>query len=117
MSENPYLAPQTFDTPLTQHSQAELIRQEHIKTEASIKSIGILYYLGSIAIVIAAVASLSAVADPEANHAVILGIAVLIVLGILQFFVGMAVRKFKPWSRIAVGIFSGIGLLGFQWAP
>ncbi len=37
----------------------------------------------------------------------------LLALGIAQFIVGAAVRKLKLWSRIGVGILSGIGLLGF----
>ena len=40
------------------------------------------------------------------------GVALLIV-GILQFVVGFEIRKLKSWARIAAGIMSGIGLLGF----
>ena len=43
MEINPYAAPQSQVLQAT--SQDELIRQEHINTEASIKSVGLLYYL------------------------------------------------------------------------
>lgn len=124
MSENPYSAPQTFDTPPSLNSEAEAIRKEHIKTEASIKSIGILYYLGSMGIFVVALSMLMASGSDETNTvrdgrvagllgATWLGAALLGALAVFQFVTGTAIRKFKPWSRIAVGILSGIGLLGF----
>ena len=91
-------------------SGAEQIRTEHIKHEASVKSIGLLYFLGG---------------------------TVLLLLGLLSFFGGQAVsvlaglafagigagqiataiglRKLKSWARIPTGILSGIGLLGFPF--
>ncbi|GAA5122349.1 hypothetical protein JIN84_09860 [Luteolibacter yonseiensis] len=119
MSENPYTAPQTFDIPPSQDGEAELIRKEHLKTEASIKSIGILYYLGSIGILVIALSMLMASGSGETDNtgvvgaAELTGVALLGALAVFQFVTGMAVRKFKTWARIAVGILSGIGLLGF----
>lgn len=42
MEINPYAAPQSQILQST--SQDELIREEHINTEATLKSVGILYY-------------------------------------------------------------------------
>ncbi len=115
MNENPYEAPQSFDAPPNPISDAETVRLEHLKTEASIKSIGILYYLGGAVLVLASIAGFGAFEKTEgiedlAGQATV---AVFFALAIAQFIVGSAVRKLKPWSRIGIGILSGIGLLGF----
>ena len=114
MTENPYEAPQTFDNIIAPPSDAETVRREHLNTEASIKSIGILYYLGGIAVLFMAVGSAMNPGTQEDYILINYGVAALLLaLGIFQFIAGTAVRKFKPWSRIAIGILSGIGLLGF----
>jgi hypothetical protein len=114
MTENPYEAPLTFDNPVAEPGDAETVRREHLKTEASVKSIGILYYLGGIAILLMAFRYLTTAGTKEAIPLASYGIAgLLLALGIFQFIAGAAVRKFKPWSRIAVGILSGVGLIKF----
>lgn len=113
MTENPYEAPQIFDAPNVPSSDAEAVRRYHLKTEASIKSIGILYYLGGIVSLLVSVSSIVNTGSQKSETPLLTyGIAIgLFLLAIFQFFAGAAVRKFKPWSRIAVGILSGIGLL------
>jgi len=114
MSENPYQAPQTFEIPASQFTDAEAIRQAHIKTEASIKSVGILYWLAAIAVVIASIPIITAAIDHSDMTVLQLATGVgLLALGILQFIVGFEIRRLKGWARIAVAILSGIGLLGF----
>lgn len=115
MTENPYQTPQNIDAPSTPPSDAVKVRREHIKTEASIKSVGILYFLGSFALLAAGVVDLAAIADAPtvADLPRYAAAAALIGLGVAQFIVGAAVRKLKPWSRIGIGIMSGLGLLGF----
>jgi hypothetical protein len=44
MEQNPYAAPQS--QVLQSTTSDEAIRKEHINTEATIKSVGVLYYLG-----------------------------------------------------------------------
>jgi hypothetical protein len=115
MSENPYEAPQTFDAPPDLDTDAEVVRKEHIKTEASLKSVGILYFLGGVFLLFVGIIGLS---TPPTDEGVT-GLAeqvtsvIFLILGVFQFMVGAAVRKLKPWSRTGVGIISGIGLLGF----
>lgn len=115
MSENPYAAPHTFDPVVDQPSDAELVRRAHINTEASIKSIGVLYYLGGIFLLFAAFVALTNTRQGEGVTMLVPYIAagLLAIFSVFQFFVGTALRKLKGWSRIAVGILSGIGLLGF----
>jgi len=114
MSENPYQAPLTFDIPESQLSDAETIRQAHIKTEASIKSVGILYWLAALAVVIASIPIITAAIGHNDMTPLHLATGIgLLSLGILQLILGFEIRRLKGWARIAVGILSGIGLLGF----
>lgn len=112
MNDNPYQAPETFDLPQVQITDAEAIREAHLKTEASIKSIGILYWLAASALVIASLPIITTTSSEEGSTVLATGVALLIV-GILQFVVGFEIRKLKSWARSAAGIMSGIGLLGF----
>ena len=114
---NPYAPPtarvsDVGDSP----SEAESIRREHIKHEASIRSIGILYYLGGVVLILASaglVVSLRAPGEVP-NAGLLLGVTVFyVVFGVFSFFLGHAVRQFKPWARIASTVMAVIGLLGF----
>lgn len=120
--ENPYQAPQTFEAPPDHPSDAEVIRKEHLNTEASIKSLGFLHYLISLGIIRLSISFLSqyegkshygGVAEVAGALAEPLIGAVLLGFAIFQFFTGSAIRKLKPWGRIAAIILSGIGLLAF----
>lgn len=115
MSINPYEAPQTFDAPNFLPDDPEVVRKTHINTEASIKSIGGLYYLVGIFMLMTGISSSTNLGEVKdmttlANWTVAI---VLPLLGITLFVVGAAVRKLKPWSRIGVGVLSGFGLLAF----
>jgi hypothetical protein len=95
---------------------AEEVRQAHIKHEASVKSIGLLYYLGGVALVVMGLSQFATLAGSKSSPgpavAVMLAI-IFFVMAAAQFVVGSAVRRLRPWSRIGVGILSGIGLFGF----
>lgn len=86
----------------------EDIRKEHIKHEASVTSIGILYYLGGTAMTVLGLFGMFA----GGGEAIITS-AVMLALGIGQFWVGTGLRRLKKWARIPTGILSGIGLLAF----
>ncbi len=101
-------------------TDAEDIRNEHIKHEASVKSVGVLYLIGAAFAIFGggmiAVGALLGSGQPGAPDAVAMtaGLGVgLLAFGGLYLAVGLALRRLKPWSRIVAGIFSGIGLLGF----
>jgi hypothetical protein len=103
---------------VTFSSAAEDTRKQYLKHEASVRSVGFLYYLGGVALGIVGFAGIWFSALPgsfrpgPAPIEILLSIFFLGV-GIGQFFVGVGLRRLKSWARIPTGIFSGIGLLGF----
>ncbi|MEN9573473.1 MAG: hypothetical protein RL514_1328 [Verrucomicrobiota bacterium] len=102
-------------TPL---GDAEAVRNEHLKHEASIRSVGSLYYVGGVAVVFAAIALFitGLTADrnsPEAGIGVILGGGFLGFLGALQLWTAHGLRCLKPSARTPATLFSCLGLLGF----
>jgi len=91
------------------NSDVEQLRKEHISHEASVKSIGLLYFLGAAFLLLAAVGFTAA---PSARSG--LAIAALFVgLAALQIWTGVGLRRLRPWARIPSGILSGVGLLAF----
>lgn len=96
----------------------EETRRQLLNHEASIKSIGLLYLLGSIILVILGIISfVSAISAPQlrgtvSQIATTVSVAFFL-LGVLQAFVAVGLRKLQRWTRIPVGIVSGIGLLSF----
>lgn len=102
-------------------TDAEDIRNEHIKHEASVKSVGVLYLIGAAFAIFGGgtVMVLTLWArlrnSGGASEWLNIELVALALLGIggLQLVTGIALRRLKPWSRIVAGVFSGIGLLGF----
>ena len=100
-------------------SEAERIRKELISHEASIHSIGVLYLIGAvfgtivgIFLAVAGVAAINQNGAPDATVGLLMGVFVT-GLSIGQGFVGFGLRRLQSWTRIPVGILSGIGLIGF----
>jgi hypothetical protein len=93
-------------------SAAEDIRNEHIKHEASVKSVGVLYFIGAFFMVLLGGMILIAPSGPAGVETVMAGV-IIVCAAALQFALGMALRRLKRWARIVAGVFSGIGLLGF----
>jgi hypothetical protein len=91
---------------------AEDIRNEHIKHEASVKSVGVLYFIGAFFMVLLGAMILLAPSGPTGVETALAG-SFIICAAVLQFATGLALRRLKRWARIVAGIFSGIGLLGF----
>lgn len=90
----------------------EMVRREFIKHEASVKSIGILYYLGGVIGFIAGVVCFVGGMSEGRVENLILG-PVLMFIAVCQFAVGWGLRRLCGWSRIPTVILSAIGLLGF----
>lgn len=114
---NPFAAPSSLDYAQENlGSDAERIRQQLIGHEASIQSIGLLYIIGSIfAVLFGIVTSLSssqamANGQRDAEVALVIGVVVLL-LGIAQGIVGFGLRRLRSWTRIPVGVISGLGLI------
>lgn len=118
-AENPYSAPQTSEVlpPEAPETYAESVRKTHIKNESSIKSIGILYYLAAFFLILGgfwgiAEASRTTASSPAVGESVVITM-VFLLLGGLNVFTGISIRKFKPWARVVCILFAAIGLLGF----
>ena len=102
----------------TGSTAVEEMRKEHLKHEASVKSIGLLYYLGGGAVLLAGIFTLFSafnLGEVSGSHVVsaILLSLLLLTLGVGQILVGTGLRRLKRWARIPTGILSGLGLLGF----
>jgi len=112
---NPYAAPKALveDVSVSANSQAEALRREHIKHEASIRSIGILYYIAALVMTGGAGASALQLAtnQPDLKTALSLVAAGLLTIGF--FVIGRALRALQRRARIPTTILAGLGVLSF----
>ena len=109
-----YLQRMKEGVPTTQSNEWAGIRQEHIKHEASLRSVGLLYYLGGGFMCIAGVGMILATfigAPAGEGFALLAGMMIVYLLfGGGFIFVGRGLRQLRPWVKIPVTIFSGLGL-------
>jgi hypothetical protein len=120
---NPY-APTSATIPETGEGD-EATRKKYLSHEASIKSIGVLYLLGSIlgflGTVVYLVLGLANVIMPSRNPAESLGLGIFLLafavfagaFSTFQFILARGLRRLTPWCRIAGIVVSCLGLLGF----
>ncbi|MEM9554843.1 MAG: hypothetical protein AAGC60_11330 [Acidobacteriota bacterium] len=103
------------------HSQAEAeaIRREHVRHEASVRSIGLLYYLNGLATglysVIFLFAALGALVDGgEVAMAAVMGGMALFAgaFSAFVFWLGSSLRKLEERSRVPATVLAAIGLIG-----
>lgn len=117
MEPNPYAPPQVTDLapPRSEIQQAEAIRQEHIKVEATVKSVGTLYYLGAFMFIVFALATIFVPSMDKSADSVdqiaygVIGLVVGLVYGLLAY----GLRRLRSWARWPTVVFTCIGLLGF----
>jgi hypothetical protein len=114
---NPYAPPEADveDVPSGLHADAERIRREHINHETSVKSIGCLFLLGGIALLMLGVGALAGGApmDPElrgSGAAAIMG-AVFVVMALIYLATAVGLQKLQPWARVLAAIFCGLSLI------
>jgi hypothetical protein len=114
MEQNPYQAPAAEIAEVIPGVSADAvaIRQEHIGHEASIRAIGILYYIGAIGMILTAIISLFALSDDVEDVSFFLT-AFFIGFGIFCLWMGSALRALNSKVRHVAGVFAGLGLLGF----
>jgi hypothetical protein len=134
-STNPYAAPVTAPAaaaaPSSGFGSAESTRKKYLSHEASVKSVGLLYFLGAIFGLLAGVFYLgmsvfaignlpNGATDPR--DAVALQVArvfafglgtIVTALSLFQGFVALGLRKLTPWTRIGGSVIAFFGLLGF----
>jgi hypothetical protein len=114
-SENPYAsptadltAPASNDPALT---EAEMIRRKYISHEASLQSIGFIFWLGCFAMVIGTLRLIGAVSSFRGGFRVEFAIGLLYpVFAVVFGWLGRGFRKLNPRVRIPGGIFCGLGL-------
>ncbi len=92
------------------------IRQEHIKHEASLRSIGVLYYIGAFFMIVGGLTMATTVSmtasENEGSASFFIGMLVFyLIFGIIAILIGRGFRKLKPWVRIPGTIFAALGLL------
>jgi hypothetical protein len=117
MEINPYAAPQSQVLQMT--TQDEIVRREHLNTEASIKTIGILYYLGGVALISISVISLTSEGQRNGGYILLLGVSLLLVgagMGVAAY----GLRRLKSWARPLTILISSlaviVGLINLSWA-
>jgi hypothetical protein len=94
---------------------AEELRKTHIKHEASIQSVGLLYFLGGALAGIAGVMMLFVTvsgSSPDVWQTGVIGVGVL-GIAVVQVATGVGLRRLKRWARVPSVLLSGIGLLVF----
>jgi hypothetical protein len=117
---NPFAPPKAYVADVeTAGSEAEEVRKEHIKRETSIRSIGLLYYIGGFFAVLGGIGMTVALSMapgtnemPGATFLLVLG-PIYLGLGVLSLAVAYGLRKLRPWARLVCIVLSGFGLLGF----
>lgn len=86
----------------------EDLRKKYLKHEASVKSIGTLYCLGSFILMAFAIASIFT--DKGVIEKVLL-VQFFGGVGVLQYFVGKGLKRLRGWAKIVSIVLSCIGLL------
>lgn len=98
---NPYAAPKA--EVITQHTEAETIRRKHINHEASIKSVGCLYGVMAIAMVIILITIGSSLVSES-----LWAVGLILGLGLLAAAVARGLRNLRRWAAVLAAVWSGI---------
>ena len=93
------------------------MRNEFLKHEALVKSVGILYFLFGGMLLISQISMISMIFSmtPEIGVFMVFTMILYLLVGIGFIFIGVGLRKLRRWVRIPVSIFAGLGLLGFPF--
>lgn len=114
---NPYLAPTTAVADW-QDPNADLvgIREQHIRHEVLLKSIGSLYWLTAVVCLVGTIATVSTLSQygSGADGTIFLFLSTIIYggMGLASAIVGFGFRALKPWVKFPGTVLSGVGLLG-----
>ncbi|MDA8016786.1 MAG: hypothetical protein MPN21_04990 [Thermoanaerobaculia bacterium] len=118
---NPYAPPTSqLGGPSDAIEHAESIRRDHLSHEASLRSVGCLYYWGGIvALVVAGLSAVGAAAmvflqEPTGEGLLLLAMTVGLYgfIGWLSVWIGRGLRNLDPKIRTILTILMIIGLLG-----
>jgi hypothetical protein len=109
---NPYAAP-TANVAVGAEANAEEDRREHIAHEASVKAIGLLYAVSGLIVSVGLITELVMPGSSSVGRGTGLFYLLFIAVGGFQAVTGFALRKLRPWGRIAGSVFAVIGLFAF----
>jgi hypothetical protein len=117
---NPYAPSSLPSESMPERSdEPEQIRRKLINREASIRSIGSLYVLGAVLMMVAGAGVMAHVIltnsarTPRELASALGACAFYLCWGLLQGIVGIALHRLRPWSRIVAIVFSAVGLFAF----
>lgn len=120
MSDNPYAAPSANLSVLTTRVEiADVdVRQAHLKHEAQLRSVGLLYFLGAFIMLVMAIPFFFALPEASSREAGDLAMHVLFILfpfaaGAVFCAVGYGFRTLRSWVRIPGTAFALLGLTQF----
>lgn len=106
---NQHAPPSAFVDDVRRSSEREAIRREHLKHEASVRSIGTMYYAGSVLLslfgvyfLLVAVRSNDFTAWPLAVVSLVFGLASLVV--------AWGLRRLRRWAASAAAVLSALSL-------
>ena len=113
MTFNPYEAPQAPVLTVERESPDEIVRKRHIAHEASVKSVGLLYWLGGGLVSFFSVIAMMSVFAPHSRSPELGFPIISLVLGVVNIWTGTEVRKLTKTGRRMSAVFAAIGLLAF----
>ncbi|MEQ9407416.1 MAG: hypothetical protein RIK87_06795 [Fuerstiella sp.] len=123
MSDNPYADNYNPFQPPEESAEAgegfsdthvESVRRQHLSHEASVQSIGVLYLLGGIVLLVVSIGMIVVSVNGGGGQKPDTVTAVLLLgVGVLQCVTAVGLRRLRRWARVISGILSGIGLLAF----
>ena len=122
VTENPYQAPAVQEVVAPASNEAEAIRSQHLKHEASLKAVGFLYLLSAVFVFVAFAgifvpsmlgASQGSVQPSMLDGAEMMIFGLLAAVGVGQLITGWGLRKLRPWVKIPAALLAGISLISF----
>ncbi|MFN0040899.1 MAG: hypothetical protein ACKVP2_15405 [Burkholderiales bacterium] len=113
---NPYAAPRAQVADMSSASaEMENLRRQHLGHEASIKSIGLLYFLGGVLTLVSGIVVLVTVSDERTDgiYAPWVFAMVLVIFSAATVLVGSGMRALRGWAhKTGIGL-AVLGLLAF----
>lgn len=116
-SDNPYAPPKTPVEDMPEGGRDADIRYRHIGHEASLRSVGLLYYLGAFFLCGSGLLMLLGLSQTEGATSMFGGIIgggiFMLGLGIALLTVGLGLRRLRLWVRIPAMALATLGLFSF----
>jgi hypothetical protein len=117
MTENPYQTPAVRDVSATVETDDEVIRKAHLKHEASVKAVGLLYLLGGViglmVLVAISIGLVVAVNGAGMGTQEILIFAIVGVVSGVQIAAGLCMRRLTGQGKILGIVLAAVGMIAF----